>query len=100
MRVIALVGQKSEQETETLECNTCKVGNRNCVDCERNLKCSKDSCELYGEPDFINVYSHQRTLSEPELFVAVVGQYRSRSTEHLNRSYSLPPKKKKKRVHW
>ena len=99
MRFIALIGQKQSFELKSgnAACN-CPAGKY----CRHECETQNRTCDLYEEPDYINVYSHRRTYSEPELFVAVIGEYKNKSTssEHLNRTQSLPPKKKKKRVHW
>lgn len=98
MRVIALVGH--QDDTQNGNNHNCPSDGKS--SCECTTIQSVDKCSVYGEPDYINIYGHRRTLSEPELFVAVVGQYSNKTTsvEHLNKCYSLPPKKKKKKVHW
>lgn len=113
MTYIALVGSRpatsrSRQTTSNCDCNT---ETRCC--CEKvmyNTRDDDDDVEnvsvfhqqkTYSEPDYINIYRHRRTYSDPALFVAVIGEYkRSKSSEYLHKSYSLGPKKKKKRVHW
>jgi len=110
MTYIALVGSRPVTQSRP------KTSNCDCI-AETRCRCGKlmyntpdDDVENFGvfhqqktysEPDYINIYRHRRTYSDPALFVAVIGEYkRSKSSEYLHKSYSLGPKKKKKRVHW
>ena len=111
MTYIALVGSRPEtrsrKKTSNCDCNT-----KTRCHCETLMYNTRDyddyenvslfhQQKTYSEPDYINIYRHRRTYSDPALFVAVIGEYkRSKSSEYLHKSYSLGPKKKKKRVHW
>lgn len=115
MTYIALVGSRPVTRTRSHP----KTSSCNC-NCETRCRCEAlmySTCthdydngenvslfhqqKTYSEPDYINIYRHRRTYSDPALFVAVIGEYkRSTSSEYLHKSYSLGPKKKKKRVHW